>query len=222
MSGTIVFDLDGTLADTAADIAAAANAVFRELGHAEVIHPAGDAAIAYNRGGRGMLREGFTRLHGAADEAEVERLFPRLLEHYEAEIATHSVLFPGAAEAIGALREAGYATAICTNKVARLAEILMEELNARHLFDALVGADTLPVRKPDPAPFHAAVEGAGGAMPALMVGDTATDRETARAAGVPCILVTFGAEGHGVAALEPEALLHAYGDLPALVGRLLA
>ena len=116
----------------------------------------------------------------------------------------------------------GYAVGICTNKPERLAETLMARLGVRGLFGSLVGADTLPVRKPDPAPYVAAVERAGGAVArSLLVGDTVTDRDTARAAGVPCALITFGPGGRGVAALEPDALLDDYDALAAVVSRLI-
>jgi phosphoglycolate phosphatase len=91
----------------------------------------------------------------------------------------------------------------------------------RDLFASLVGADTLPVRKPDPAPYHLAVERAGGAVRSMMVGDTETDAKTALAAGVPVALVTFGHLGEEVAGLAPQALLRRYEDLPGVVADLL-
>ncbi|MCR9148982.1 MAG: HAD-IA family hydrolase [Rhodobacteraceae bacterium] len=218
---TVVFDLDGTLADTSADLVAAANACFRDLGHGDLLDPVEDALTAFH-GGRAMLRLGFSRL-AAGGEAEVNREYPKLLAHYEAGIDRHTRFYPGATDAVAALRAAGFRTAICTNKPERLAEILMARLGARALFDALVGADTLPVRKPDPAPYVAAVERAGGAVArSILIGDTETDRRTAAAAGVPVALVAFGPEGAGVARLAPDALLAHFDDLPALAARMLA
>ena len=217
---TVVFDLDGTLVDTGADLVAAANACFRGLGHGDMLHPERDAATAF-RGGRAMLRLGFERL-GHGDEADIEAQYPLLLEHYAANILVHSKLYPGVEAAIERLRQAGIATAICTNKPEALAETLMTRLGARHWFGALVGADTLPVRKPDPAPFVEAVIRAGGdPARAILVGDTETDRETARAARVPSVLITFGPGGRGgVERLAPEAMLDLYDDLPDLVDAL--
>ncbi len=109
---------------------------------------------------------------------------------------------------------AGFAVGICTNKPEGLAEILMQRLGVRDMFGALIGADTLPVRKPDPAPLRETVTRLGGDMArATLIGDTVTDRETARAAGIPSVLVTFGPDGRGVADLQPEALLDHYDDL---------
>ena len=112
--------------------------------------------------------------------------------------------------------------AICTNKPEGLAETLMARLGVRKLFGALVGADTLITRKPDVAPYLAAVARVGGTVArSLMVGDTETDHSTARAAGVPSVLVSFGPEGPGVGRLGPDAMLDHYDDLAKIVGRLL-
>ncbi|MCB2128929.1 MAG: HAD-IA family hydrolase [Rhodobacteraceae bacterium] len=218
---TVIFDLDGTLADTSADLIAAANACFRRLGEGDLLDPDRDALTAFH-GGRAMLRLGFSRL-GRADEAEVDRHYPILLAAYEDGIDRETRLYPGAAEAVEALRAGGYRTGICTNKPERLAEILMTRLGVRDLFASLVGADTLPVRKPDPAPYRLSVERAGGRVGAsLLVGDTDTDRRTARAAGVPSVLVTFGPAGHGVTDFAPEATIDRFSDLCATVERLIA
>jgi phosphoglycolate phosphatase len=216
---TVVFDLDGTLADTSGDLIAAANAALE--GPWLDPRDAGDVATAF-RGGRAMLRLGLARRAGEAEEAQVDALYPVLLDAYAGAIDVHTRLYPGAAQAVTDLRAAGLATAVCTNKPEALAQMLLVRLGIRDLFGALVGADTLPVRKPDPRPLHAALARVGGtAARALLVGDTDTDRETGRNAGVPVVLVTFGPEGARVADLAPEALLHRFDDLSALVARML-
>ncbi|AQS47780.1 haloacid dehalogenase [Thioclava nitratireducens] len=220
---TVVFDLDGTLADTSADLIAAANACFTARGHAPLLDPAGDALIAFH-GGRAMLKAGYGRLGLAESEiaALVEADYYPLLAHYGENIDRHTQLYPGAEAAVKTLRDQGFATAVCTNKPEGLARVLLERLGVTGLFDALIGADTLPLRKPSPDPYLAAVEGAGGKVEtSLLVGDTNTDRETARAVGVPCVLVTFGPEGRGIERLAPEAMLDHFDDLPALVARML-
>lgn len=218
---TVIFDLDGTLADTAADLVAAANACFAARGLGAPLDPVADAETAF-RGGRAMLRLGWERIGGAAAEAAVDADYPRLLACYEAGIAGQTRLYPGVEDALDALATAGFALGICTNKPERLADLLLSALGVRGRFAALIGADTLPVRKPDPAAFHAAARGAGGpGARALLVGDTVTDRDTARAAGVPVILVGFGPAAPRLAALSPDAMLDDYADLPALADRLL-
>jgi phosphoglycolate phosphatase len=170
-----------------------------------------------------MLRLGFSRAGHGWGEAEVERAFPVFLRAYAEGLDRHTRLYDGAVAAVETLRGQGWATAICTNKPAELAEELLRRLGVRDLFGPLVGADTLPVKKPDPAPYLLAVEQAGGVVGrSLLIGDTVTDRDTARAAGVPVVLVTFGPDGHDVANLAPDALLHRFGDLANLASALVS
>lgn len=217
----VILDLDGTLADTAGDLVAACNACFLARGEPPPLDAERDRSTAL-RGGRAMLRLGFERVRGAWTEEEVDADYQPLLVHYERAIDTHSRLFPGVEEALRLCLDRGWRLAVCTNKPERLARILLGRLGVDGLFHAVVGADTLPVRKPDPEALRHAVARAGGeARRAVMVGDTETDHLTARAAGVPSILVTFGPEGEAIARLEPDALLEGFGALPDLVERLL-
>jgi phosphoglycolate phosphatase len=213
---TVVFDLDGTLADTSADLLAAANACFPTA----LLGP--DDALTAFHGGRAMLRLGFTRQGMAWSEADVDAGYPVLLKAYRGAIATHTRLYPGAMDAVDALKRKGFAVSICTNKPEALADQLLRALGVREVFAALVGADTLPVRKPDAAPYRAAVERAGGIVArSMLVGDTETDAKTGIAAGVPVALVTFGPEGRGVERFQPAALLERFDDLPGLADHLL-
>ncbi|SDE46138.1 HAD-IA family hydrolase [Ruegeria marina] len=217
---TVIFDLDGTLADTSGDLLAAANHCFREMGYGDVLIPGQDAGIAL-RGGRMMLTRGLERV-GAYEVATVDQYYPILLEAYRGAIDHHTFVYPGAMEAVEALRARGYGVGICTNKPEALAELLLQRLGVRGAFASMIGADTLPVRKPDPEPLRAAARAAGGDPAAcVLVGDSDTDRNTARAAGVPSILVTFGPSGADMAALEPEALIDCFDDLPDTVRRLI-
>ena len=192
----VIFDLDGTLADTSGDLLAAANHCFRDMGLGDVLGPQ-DAGIAL-RGGRAMLRAGLTRVD-QLDDAVVDRYYPILLDAYGAAISVHTYIYPGAMDAIKVLKSQGYGVGICTNKPAELADQLLRDLGVRDVFGSLVGADTLPVRKPDPAPLL----------------------EAARAAAVPSVLVTFGPAGDDMVALEPEALLDDYSALPAVTAALM-
>lgn len=218
---TVIFDLDGTLADTSGDLLAAANACFRQMGHGDVLTQPSDAAIAL-RGGKRMLTEGLQRVDAFSDGL-VEEFYPVLLEAYRGAIDVHSRLYPGAMEAVEVLKTRGYGVGICTNKPEALAEQLMQSFGVRDQFASLVGADTLPVRKPDPAPLFEAARRAGGdPKQTILIGDSDTDRNTSAAAGVPSVLVTFGPSGEDMAALKPEGLLETYADLPDMVDRLLA
>lgn len=218
---TVVFDLDGTLADTSGDLIAAANACFRDMGVGDQLDPATDAGTAL-RGGRAMLRLGMDRLGRTADDPLIDEYYQVLLDHYARDIDTHTWLYDGAMEAVAELKARGYIVAVCTNKPEGLARSLLTRLGILDDFAAMLGADTLPVRKPDPEHLFETVRRAGGdPAQCVLVGDTATDRNTSKAAGVPSILVTFGPAGGDMAALAPEALLERYGDLPDMVERFL-
>ncbi|MEP0964375.1 MAG: HAD-IA family hydrolase [Roseobacter sp.] len=218
---TVIFDLDGTLADTSGDLIAAANVCFRHMGAGDMLDPSQDQATAL-RGGKAMLRLGLARLGRADDEPAINLYYPKLLEAYDEAIDVHTTLYPGAMAALEELKKRGYGVGICTNKPQALAEKLMQSLGVRGAFASLVGADTLPVRKPDPEPLFEAARRAGGdPSKCILIGDTDTDRNTARAAGVPSILVTFGPSGEDMQALSPEGLLERYDDLPDLVDSLM-
>ncbi len=220
MKRCVIFDLDGTLCDTSGDLLAAANAAFRHLGRDVALDAEADQDRATAlRGGRAMLRLGLSRL-GPVDEAEVDAGYQPLLDAYANDIARHTSFYPGARDAVARLRDRGDAVGICTNKPEGLAQSLMEALDAAHLFDSLVGADTLAVRKPHPDHYVQSVLRAGGDMArSVLVGDTDTDRRTAEAAGVPCVLVTF-ARPNAVANLRPEALLDDFMDLEAVLSEI--
>jgi phosphoglycolate phosphatase len=217
----VIFDLDGTLADTSGDLIASANACFEGLGMEVRLDPKADQLTAFG-GGKAMLRLGFSRSDRPWTEEDIAAQYPVLLRAYAEAIDHHTTLYPGAVDAVEALRRAGFATAICTNKPEALAQTLCRNLGIRDLFGALIGADTLPQRKPDPAPYHACLAAIGGDLGrSMLIGDTVTDRDTARAVGVPIVLVGFGPEGQGVTRLEPDALLHHYEDLPEMALRML-
>lgn len=216
----VIFDLDGTLADTSGDLIAAANHCFVQMGEGAVLDAARDAAVALG-GGRAMLTAGLLRLGRPVDPDILDQWYPVLLQAYGADICSHTVLYDGAMRAVETLQKAGYKTAICTNKPFALAHQLLGELGIRDTFHALIGADSLPTRKPDPAPLRAAVEQSGAVLErACLVGDTATDHNTARAANVPSILVSFGAGRADVHAMRPDAIIDHFDELPAVVDRL--
>lgn len=213
-----VFDLDGTLADTSADLLAAANATFAESG-IEASLPDTAAAVAL-LGGRAMLRAGLRDI-GIDDEALVTRLYPQLLVIYRRDIDRHTVLYPGALAALAQLDAAGWRLGVCTNKPVGLATELLARLGVGDVFAAVLGADSLPVRKPDPLHLTETVRLAGGNLArTVMIGDSVTDADTARAALVPCVLVDFPPATGSAAGLTAAAILRHFDDLPALLERL--
>ena len=218
---TVVFDLDGTLADTSGDLLDAANAVFRAKGHGDVLEHPRDAGTAL-RGGRAMMKLGFERRGVAFTEADIDAGYPILLEAYAAQIADKTYLYDGARAVVTRLKAAGYKVAVCTNKPIALAEQLLKHIAFYDVFDAVIGARTLPVSKPDPAPYILAVEQAGGDVgKSLLVGDTATDRKTSTAAGVPSVLVTFSPAGNTVQELFPDETIDHFDALDAVVAKLI-
>ena len=218
MGKTVIFDLDGTLADTSADLIAAANACFEQ----DWLDPQADARTAF-RGGRAMLRLALDRQGVDGVEAEVERLFPRLIEYYSTNLHRHTTLYQGAEAALEALSANGWKLGVCTNKPVTLAERLLESLDVAGYFPAILGADSLDVRKPHPRHLLETIARVSGDVSrSLLIGDTETDRNAARNAGVPCVLVGFGPDGVAVSDLAPEAVLAHYDDLPGLVERIIS
>jgi phosphoglycolate phosphatase len=209
----IAFDLDGTLADTAPDLAAALNHTLAALGRPGV--PPESVSCLIGHGARALLRRGLAA-SGEAPEALVERGFPILVEHYAAHICDGTAPYPGIEAALDALAAGGAALAVCTNKAEALTFKLLDALGWRDRFAALVGGDTLEVRKPDPAALLEAIRRAGGGR-AAFVGDSIVDADTARSAGVPFVAVSFGFSDRPVEALGADAVIDRYGELvPAL------
>jgi phosphoglycolate phosphatase len=214
MISTVIFDLDGTLADTSRDLIFAANGALEALGAGRPLDPEGDAHTAF-RGGIAMLKLGLSRAGLDHDPALGHK---HLLALYGERIAGETKLYPGIRECVAALQAKGLKLGICTNKPEGLAEKLMAALDFRAPFGALVGGDTLPVRKPNPEPYDLTLHRLGASRQgSVLIGDTETDRLTAKAAQVPSVLVTFGPDGQDVAKLNPEALLHHFDDLEALI-----
>ncbi|TVQ57846.1 MAG: HAD family hydrolase [Rhodobacteraceae bacterium] len=217
---TVIFDLDGTLADTAADLVGAANALADAAGWPR-LDPVAERTVA-GQGGRALIRRTMAGAGLAADEAAVDRLFPAFLAAYEARIAEETQLFPGALDCLDAFAAMGWRIGLCTNKPEGLARTLVSALGVADRFAALLGADTLPVRKPDPRHFTETVRRAGGEPGrALLIGDTVTDRDTARNAGAPCILVTFGYATEPLETLAPDAIAARLTETPGLAAALL-
>jgi len=208
---TIVFDLDGTLVDTAPDLAAAANHVFGTLGLApvapQVLHP------FISHGSRAMIDAGLRlRSHPLPDD-EITRLHELFLLYYRENVAVFSRPFDGVAGLLDVLVDGGAKVAVCTNKLENLSKSLLRQLRLDARFAAIAGRDTFDVFKPAPGHLTGTIAMAGGrADRAVMVGDSAVDFATAAAAGVPSIGVTFGYTPVPVRDLKPNAVIDHYRE----------
>ena len=215
----VLFDLDGTLVETAPDLCAALNHCLVLAGRppvsvAEVRHMVGDGA-------RALLRRGLAAAGAPPAEAEVERWFEALLARYGEHVADASAAFEGVVETLDAMSVAGGRHGLCTNKPILHTRILLDALDLARRFEVVLGGDSLPVRKPHPRHLLAALE-AMGVEPsrAAMVGDSANDVAAARAAGLPVVLVSFGYTAIPAAELGGDALIHRFADLPAALAGL--
>jgi phosphoglycolate phosphatase len=218
-----IFDLDGTLADTAADLLGAANAVLAPRG-LPLLDLARDKSYA-GRGGREMIRRSLsmmaTPVLGAEAGLIAEDLYPGLLAAYERRLSDETKLYDGVLDCLDVLEAAGWRLGVCTNKPERLAVMLLDSLGVLERFGAVLGADSLPVRKPDPEHLHETAR-RSGARPDLcvMLGDTRTDLLTARAAGVPCVLTSFGFAAEPLDDLPADAVVHHFDEVAPVLERL--
>src|ERR1700722_8477431 len=218
---TIVFDLDGTLVDTAPDLIATLNTILRREGLPPVAFAA--ARNMVGGGARHMIESGLRAEGLTPVAAEVERMVGQFIEHYAAHIADRSRPFPGVEAALDELVRGGCRLAVCTNKLEWLSLRLLDALGLTARFAAICGADTFGVQKPDAAILHGTVARAGGRSDrAIMVGDAITDIAVARAAGFAVIAVDFGYSETPVAALAPDRIVSSFARLPAAGFALLA
>jgi phosphoglycolate phosphatase len=214
---TLVFDLDGTLVDTAPDLVAATNHVLDHVGLPRVDEQSLRPYIGY--GARVMIE----RATAAArlSEAEHDRLLERFLDYYSAHIADGSRPFAGAVDALEGFRAAGARLAVCTNKREGMSRQLLDTLDLTRLFAAIAGRDTLATCKPDPDALLGTIELAGGnSSRAVMVGDSKVDIATARAAGVPVIAVSFGYTDAPIGDFAPDAVIDHYRELAPAIAAL--
>ena len=205
----VAFDLDGTLADTSADLAAALNHALRRMGRPAIMLD--DVRLMVGHGTRALMHQGLAAT-GEASEALVEASLPDLVDFYASNICRATTAYPGVEAALDTLSSRGVRLAICTNKPERLTRTLVDALGWARRFDAVIGGDTLSVCKPDPAPLREAIARAGGGA-AAYVGDSITDARTAVSAGVPFVAVAFGFRDRPVEQFGAQAVLDHFDAL---------
>ena len=211
---SVLFDLDGTLVDSAPDLVGALDSLLAEHGRAPVGAAAGRTMIG--EGAARLVERGFAARGGLP--GPVAGMVPRFVELYEARLTSDTRPFPGAIEALGQLRDAGLRLGICTNKPDRATHRMLGELGLAGFFSAVVGGDG--VRKPDPDPVLRCLSALGGvAGEAAFVGDSPVDLAAARAAGLPVILVSFGYTAVPARELGADHVVDSLAEIPRLVGR---
>lgn len=215
----IVFDLDGTLVDTAPDLISALNFVLEREGLPPV--PLDSARNMIGAGARKLIERGLGLEGRAASLQDITRMTADFIDYYAAHIAEASRPFEGLEGALDDLSARGFRFAVCTNKLEWLSKRLLDQLELSGRFAAICGADTFGVSKPDPAFLRQTIARAGGQLSSsIMVGDAGTDIGVARRAGVPVIGVGFGYTDVPIAELKPDRLIHHMRDLPAAVDEL--
>ena len=217
---TVVFDLDGTLVDTAPDLISALNFVLDREGMPPV--PLKSARMLIGAGVRKLLERGPEVDGRHASVEDINRLTDVFIEYYAAHIADASRPFDGLESALDDLQANGYRFAVCTNKLEWLSKLLLDKLGLSARFAAICGADTFGISKPDPAILQQTVARAGGQLSTtIMVGDAGPDIGVARRAGVPVIGVEFGYTDVPIADLKPDRLIGHMSELPAAVESLM-
>jgi len=209
----VVFDLDGTLIDTAPDLVATLNVVFEREGMPAV--PYETARKLIGGGAKAMIALGIEAEGRSVTSQRLEQLFADFIAHYTTHIADHSRPFPGLLEALDTLAASGHRFAVCTNKLERLSVLLLQQLKLADRFAAICGQDTFGIQKPNPEALTRTIA-AAGAKPghAIMIGDSETDIRTARAGGIPVVAVDFGYSEKPVADYAPDRVISHFAQLP--------
>ena len=207
----VIFDLDGTLVDTAPDLMRATNHVLESLDRRPISKEEVRSFVGH--GARALLTRGLAATGGLPEGYDVEPDYIRFVDYYSQNIAEGSAPFPGLIRLLDRLKAEGFGLGVCTNKLEGLSVQLLDALKLSHYFGAVVGPDTLGIAKPDPRPFREAVSRLGLIAPrALMVGDSETDILTARNAGVPVIAVPFGYTPKPVQDFGPDRMINHFDE----------
>ena len=208
----LVFDLDGTLADTAGDLVASLNVILAREGLAGVEFARARAMVG--GGARALIQSGLS-VHGiTVSEPRLDSMLADFLAYYEAHVADETALFPGVARTLDRFEDAGFTFAVCTNKVEYPSVLLLTALGIAGRFRAICGKDTFPVSKPNGDALLQTIARAGGDRGrAVMIGDSKTDIDTARNAGIPVVAVNFGYTSEPVDTFKPDRVIGHYDEL---------
>jgi phosphoglycolate phosphatase len=216
---TIVFDLDGTLIDTAPDLIDTLNLILAREGLPSV--PFEAARNMIGGGAKGMIERALAAEGRSGSAIAMERLYSAFIAHYAAHIADRSRPFPQLEATLDRLAVAGNRLAVCTNKLEWLSKRLLTALQLAERFAAICGQDTFGMQKPDPEVLRLTVLAAGGEpAQAIMVGDSKTDIHTARNANVPVVAVDFGYSDVPIASFQPDRIISSFTELPAAISEL--
>jgi phosphoglycolate phosphatase len=211
-----VFDLDGTLVDTAPDLVATLNIMFAREGLPPVAYEA--ARNMVGGGARALIERGLKADGRALATEQVDHLVKDFITHYAEHIADHSRPFPGLTAALDALEASGCHLAVCTNKLEWLSVRLLDRLGLSGRFVAICGSDTFGLQKPNPELLRRTIiRCKGSATRTVMIGDSSSDIDMARSAGVPIVAVSYGYSEIPVAQLGPDRVIGALSELPQTV-----
>jgi phosphoglycolate phosphatase len=206
----IAFDLDGTLVDTAPDLVRALNDVIEPRGIEAV--PLDDVRAMVGRGAKAMIRRAYERVDSPIEDAELSVLFEAFIASYHADIAAKSRVFPGVVETLNALKAAGANLSVCTNKPSTLADALIGELGLHHYFSRIIGPERTRAKKP--AADHLMSALGSSYQRGALVGDSQPDVDSARAAGIPSIIMSYGYSERPADSLGADRVIHAFRDVP--------
>ena len=207
----LIFDLDGTLVDTAPDLIQATNHVLQSIGRRPLSYKEFRGFVGH--GAMNLIERGTLATGAAVDADSLKRLHRDFLDYYGANISAHSKVFEGIPALLDEAQSRGLKLGVCTNKVESLSYKLLSELGIAKLFEAIVGGDTLPIMKPDPAPYREVAKRLGvDASRTIMFGDSETDIRTAQNTGVPVIAVSFGYTTHPVETFAPTHIINHFDE----------
>ena len=215
----LVFDLDGTLVSSMEDLVVTLNEVMTAAGHAPI--PKEEVAHMVGMGARVLIQRGLDYNGVTWTDQQIDPLYRHFLDHYLDNIAVHTRPFDGVVAALERFRGEGWRLAVCTNKAERLTHPLLAALDLARHFDAVVGGDTFSVAKPHAEPVHGAIHRAGGEIGgSIMIGDSGTDIDAARNAGIPVIAVDFGYTVVPVRDLSPDRVISHFDELAGAIASL--